>query len=629
MAKFKELYKYLLVFAVAVAQYWNTAGYDYAWDDAIVLTENTRVQKGWKDIPELFKNIKSNETEYRYGYRPIALLSFATDVQFFGMNPKAAHKTNILLYGLLCALILYFLNSQFPNNGWPNVIITILFAVHPLHSEVVANIKSRDEILAMIFGLGGLLAYRNSMLKTKWFWYLLSASLMILAFWSKESAITFVGVAFLLAWYSLKQIEWKAFLRKMMPVVALLVVLVCIRVFVYSDVFFQNNDLLLRAKGMFHQDGFVGNPLFAATWSERIATAIFLVAYFAFRMVSPLPLVHDYSYNQFPVMNWGNYEVWLSGMIFMLMLVAMVIGLRKRSELGFGIAFFLITTSIYLHLAQIAPDIFGERFTFVPSLGIGIALLSLYRLNFRKMMLNFLLVMAIFPLSAITWKRNLAWKDNDTLLKTDLPNLTNCVRANYNYALFLHRQYYTLPKNEQAEASLLVLHYYEHTMALTDRLFNVYLDLGGAYMEFGRPEKAKVLFEKAIVQYPDLSAPYVQMGKYYMSFKDWNAAIPYFEKALHNGAMNSDYHYLLAICQFNTLQHEKAIETLLDGEKLGVSSSAYHSLIARLFKNRLMYGEAKDALERGLKLYPNDPGLSKDLILIDSELKTQRAEVSS
>ena len=56
---------YLLVFAVALIQYANTAEHGYAWDDAIVLTENSRVQKGLTDIPELFANIKTHKIENR------------------------------------------------------------------------------------------------------------------------------------------------------------------------------------------------------------------------------------------------------------------------------------------------------------------------------------------------------------------------------------------------------------------------------------------------------------------------------------------------------------------------------------------------------------------------------------
>ncbi|MCF8276210.1 MAG: tetratricopeptide repeat protein [Flavobacteriales bacterium] len=610
--------KLLVVFLLAVLQYSNTAEHDYAWDDAIVLTENTRVQNGLKDIPELFENIKSNETQNRYGYRPISLLSFATDVQLFGMNPAASHRMNMFYYGILCALVFFFLHSFFPQFQWGNVLITILFVAHPIHTEVVANIKSRDEILAMIFGLSGLLVYRKALLEKKQILFWASGILVLLGFLSKESAITFCGIAFILPWFVVHTDDKKEYLKKCVPAIVILLVLLASRMFVYSDVFFQSNDFLLYQKGVFHQDGFVGNPLFGASFSERIATAIFLLGYFVYRLVMPLPLLHDYSYNQFPIMHWGDYRVWLSLIVLIGIVAGIVHGFRKRSELGFGLTFFLVTASIYLHLVQIAPDIFAERFIFVPSLGIGIALLSMYRLKVKPVFISIVFGLAVIPLSAATWKRNLAWKDNDTLLKTDLPNLKNCVRANYNYALLLHRHYYELPYAKQTQASAELLHYYEHTFELTDRLFNVYMDLGAAYMEFGFPDKAKVVFEKALVKYPNLSPPFVQMGKYYMSFDKYDEATPYFEKALENGAKNSDFHYLLAICEFNTSKQDKAIETMLEGEKLGVSSSAYHSLIARLYLKLDQKEKAKAALERGLILYPHDQGLKNELIRIQT-----------
>jgi tetratricopeptide (TPR) repeat protein len=103
------------------------------------------------------------------------------------------------------------------------------------------------------------------------------------------------------------------------------------------------------------------------------------------------------------------------------------------------------------------------------------------------------------------------------------------------------------------------------------------------------------------------------MGRYYLSFSEYGKAIPYFEKALVNGDQNSDYHYYLAICLFNTKKQEEAISVLLKGEKVGVASSAYHLLIARLHSALGEKDNAIDALNRGLALYPIDRELKRNL----------------
>lgn len=613
MKKYEVAIQYILVFLIAVVQYSNTANHEYAWDDAIVVVQNQRVQKGLSDIPELFQNIKTNETANRYGYRPLALLSFATDIELFEMKPGPAHKVSILLYGLLCMLVLLFIRKMFPEVGWAAFWVALLFAVHPLHSEVIANIKSRDEVLALIFGLSSLLVYRSALQRQTVWLFLPSAFLMILAFLSKESAVTLCGVAAILPWFVAGSNNISERIANAVPAVLFVMIFLGIRAYVYSYDFFQTNDFELAQKGLFHEDGFIGNPLFGATFSELVATAFYLCAYFVYRFINPYPLVHDYSYNQFSVMDWSMPIVWVSLVFALVLIFVSIQGILKQRPYGFGLGFFLITASVYFHLVEIAPDIFAERFVFVPSLGLCMAMVPLFGLQKFGKHFPKIIVAVVLVFFGYTWTRNKAWKNNDTLLETDLPKLKNCVRANYNYALQLHRQYYSLPEFERPVASLKVLKYYERTYQLTDRLFNVYMDLGAAYMEFGYPDKGREVFEKAIEKYPDLSMPYVQMGKYYMSYQRFDEAIPYFRSALELGSQNSDFHYLLAICLFNEEAYGEAIETLEEGEKLGVSSSAYYDLMGRLYAALSKYDEAIFALEKGLQRYPNDLGLQQRL----------------
>ncbi|MGB1317804.1 MAG: ArnT family glycosyltransferase, partial [Flavobacteriales bacterium] len=439
-----------MIVVLVIAQYANTANHDYAWDDAIVLTENTRVQKGLSDIPELFENIKTSETQNRYGYRPISLLSFATDVQLFGMNPKAAHRMSIAMYALLCMAIFAFLNIFFPSQGWRNFLITALFVVHPLHTEVVANIKSRDEILAMLFGILGLIAFYKSYKKDNVFFYLLSAVALSLSFLSKESGVVFVGVAVLIPWFysegGLRKFSWGTAALAIMAGMVLL----GIRAYVYSDWFFQSDDAVLATKGLFHQDGFVGNPLVDYSLSDRIGMAVYLVPFFIAKIFWSYPLLHDYSFNHLEVVTWTDWQVWIAIPFCAVLFGLTIWGLAKRKTYGFGLAFFFITSSVYLHLVQTAPDIFAERFLFAPSLGILICLLSLYQFVAKQRYINLALGLLLIPAFGYTFQRNAVWENNETLIKTDIEKLPNCARANYNVALMLHGEYYEAGGVEQS-----------------------------------------------------------------------------------------------------------------------------------------------------------------------------------
>ncbi|MCF8464390.1 MAG: tetratricopeptide repeat protein [Flavobacteriales bacterium] len=613
----KNWVPYLLIFTLAIAQYANTRNHDFAWDDVIVITENSRVQKGWSDIPELFENIKSGKTENRYGYRPISLLSFATDVEFFGVNSKASHRISILHYGILVVVVFFFLQTIFPNKKWFNFLVSVLFVVHPLHTEVVANVKSRDEVLAMSFGLAALVLFWNGLLKSSWINYTIAGACLVLAFLSKENAVVFCGVAGLLAWYRFSNISLKNWLKIGAPIAIFFAVLVAIRFFVYSGVYFQNDDFELYTKGIFLQDGFVGNPLFGieSNFLLKYWNIIFLNGLYLTKFLVPFPLVHDYGYNYLSVVGFTDLKAWLAVFVLIAMLLFLFKGLRERTIYGFGLAFYFMTASVYLHVGGLAPDIFAERFMFMPLLGLALVFVDiLLRIAGYMKKSEVVVVTVVLILSsgffAMSWNRNEAWKDNRTLLETDLSRLHDGARANYNYALLLHGLYYQSSKQEQLTMADSILKYYERTMKITDRLYPAYLDLGGAYMEFQKFDEAKKIFQKAIDKYPQISASYVQMGKYYMTHKEYDKAIPNFEKAIEMGAHGSDYYYFLAICEFNSENHQKAIEILNRGEAVDVNSGAYYALIVNLHMRLGETEKAQNALQRGLNRFPQSQDLN-------------------
>ena len=606
---------YLLVFIVAIAQYTNTRDHDFAWDDAIVITENSRVQKGWSDIPKLFENIKTSKTENRYGYRPISLLSFATDVEFFGLDSKASHRISMVYYAVLCILILFFLQTIFPQHKGQNFLITLLFVVHPMHTEVVANIKSRDEVLAMGFGLLAMLCVFRALKNESLLSYLSFIAFLVLAFLSKENAVVFCGVAMLLLWYRLPSIGKIQRVRYVGVVISSFLLIIGIRLFVYSNLFFQNTDRDLFKKGLSLQDVFVGNPLismqteFFLKWLNTIQLGLFHI----YKFIIPYPLVHDYGFNSLVLVSATSPWIYLAVFTAITLVLITLKALKNRTKLGFGVGFFFITASVYLHVVGVAPDIFGERFVFLSSLGLCIAVVDgsyglFHKMNTKYWMFGFWIIIAVV-FFAVSWNRNKAWKNNRTLLETDLPLLHNGARANYNYALLLHGLYYQLPEAEQATMPDSILKYYERVMEITDRLYPAYLDLGGAYMEFEKFDEAREVFQKAINRYPQISASYVQMGKYYMTFKEYEKATPYFENAIEKGSQGSDYYYYLAICQFNSKNYQQAIKVLYDGEQVGVSSVAYYTLMVNL---HLRLGENEkglQVLERGLNVFPNSEEL--------------------
>jgi len=159
----------IAIFLLAFGLYANTLGHKYALDDKIVITENQFTTQGFSGISDLlttdvFVGFYGKEKNLVTGkrYRPLSLVTFAIEWQLFGKNPFMSHLINLLLYALTGILLYTLMKMVLPDkldNPWyltTPMIIAALYIVHPLHTEVIANIKGRDEILSLLGSLGAL-----------------------------------------------------------------------------------------------------------------------------------------------------------------------------------------------------------------------------------------------------------------------------------------------------------------------------------------------------------------------------------------------------------------------------------------------------------------------------------------
>ena len=183
----------LIIFVVPFLLYISSAQYDYNLDDNLVTQNQPLTSQGISAIPEIFKsNYYSDNMGYSYEYRPMVLTSFAIEHQFFGDNPHVSHFINVLLYAFLCFLLYRCLRRFFKNTNYLfSFIIALVFALYPMHTEVVCSIKNRDELLSMIFGL---FAFRFAMLFAAGKSYkdlFFVALFFILALLSKKSVLIF------------------------------------------------------------------------------------------------------------------------------------------------------------------------------------------------------------------------------------------------------------------------------------------------------------------------------------------------------------------------------------------------------------------------------------------------------
>lgn len=610
MKKKRPLATYLVLFLVAFLLYANTIPHKYAWDDKIVIEKNPRVKKGIIGIPDLFVKYNSQFKYDKYGYRPITLTSFAIDYSLSDGNPSFSHFMNAFYYAVLCVLIFIFLSTLF--SGYHPafaLLVSFLFIVHPLHVEVVANIKSRDEIFGMLFSVLSFICFiryfenlPTGQAGKKISWLLYSILTYFLAFLSKENAITVLGIYPFLVWIKKIKISKKQILTSAITLLLLSVFSIIVYYFASHSTIGAEASI---GKGIYEENGILGNSFFHLSgFGRKLPNAIHILGLYLKNFLIPYPLVFYYGYNVIPVTGWGNMAVILSLLIHLFLFIVGIKYIKKRPEILFGFLFYAVTISIYTHLLKTLSDTMADRFLFVGSLGLCILLVGLVGLIFKinwteKIEMRFLhsckqpplasrndktvgesakfngVVLYAFIImglifSGLTISRNGVWKDDLTLVSHDLPFLENCSRVHYYYANLINTRMSkekTLNNNLQKKMKLetdMVKHY-QRSMEISDYAYLSYLELGTYYCRELKYDQGIHILQKGITLFPEAPELSFFLGQTYVLTNQNDLAVPLLEKSIKLSYNQATNYYFLALAYSRTNKYNKALKVVDDG----------------------------------------------------------------
>lgn len=428
--------QYLIIFTVSFLIYSNTLFFNYALDDGLIITDNKVTKKGISGLGEIFtKNafygvFGDDANKYLPGgrYRPLSQAMFAVEYQFFGLSPFIGHFINILIYSLLCLLLLKTLKIIFEKYGHVHwylslpFVATLLFACHPLHTEVVANIKGLDELLSLLGSLATLyfsLRYIKTEKTLNLLFIFISFTLAIL---SKENAATFLAIVPLTIFFTYK-VPAKKYILVMAPMIISLGVYFLLRI----------NALGLISNSQVTKE-LMNDPFLYATAIQKFATIFLTWGKYLLLVLFPHPLTHDYYPYQIPLVSFSDYRVILSLAIYAALGFYAIIKIWKKDIFAFAILFFFITFSVSSNLIFNIGTFMNERFMFVPLLGFTIVaayVINKY-LNKKYLLLTakIILIALISMYSIKTFSRNFAWKDSFTLFTTDVKTSVNSAKAN-------------------------------------------------------------------------------------------------------------------------------------------------------------------------------------------------------
>lgn len=529
-----------LIFIWAFLLYGNTVFNKFSIDDTLV-TKNEMVRQGFKAIPRIFTSYLIDENKnvggQRTDYRPIAKATFAVEYGLWGEKPGRSHLVSVLFYFIASLITFYVLRRLLINyNILFPVLITLLFMAHPVHTEVVASLKSRDEILAYLFGMAGMYSLLSYTYTHKYRYILLTGLLFILGCISKLSAGPFIGLYLLVLYFFSDLKPRKIFIA-------------CILVLVAGVAAYVIPRLLLPHT--FRTNFYFENALyFEKNLWIRLGTAMMSLLFYLRILIYPYPLLYYYGFNMIPLSSLFSPLALLTVLIYSALLIYAFANIRKKTFLSFAILWFMIGISMYSNILVPVVGVVAERFVFVASLGFVMAIVFLIFKIFKtepnsltieldsRIMIIGLVVVILIPYGILTFNRNRNWSTMMSLFSKDIPRLEKSAKANYQYAGFLIANVYNDPNflrygvSNQFLRETIKKHLH---ISLQDypKSYNTLNDLGTVYLFIEkRYDSALYYFQKTVNVDSSLTPGWINMGMAYRQLGQYPKAMECYQKVL-------------------------------------------------------------------------------------------------
>ena len=453
--------------ALAFLIFVNSFGNEWTLDDFPVVVNNP-------DIKSL-----ENFLQDQYQGRPIRELSFMIDHYFYGLNPAGYHIQNILWHGLNACLILVLVTRLFGNKSTA-LLAALIFLIHPIQVEVVANISNRKDSISLALSLLSFLAYIKAFdyKKKNFLWLTAAFSLLAVACLAKQNAIGLLIVFFA---YELAYIKAEQrFLSKNKYLCLSIFLTAIFIIFIWYSFFEGGQTYHLKMSAVMAKMGL--------SFSGRSTTPYYLMSlksltFMYGKILFPFNFAPEYTFSA--PKGWGDGWV-ITALVLLGLYMKLLWTSYFRSPLMFlALAWIL---AFWLPASNLLPYSYfaADRYLYAPMAGLSIclSLIIIKIIRHRNPLYINLIFILILSLSALTWKQNIVWES-----KLNLWGKAVAVNP-------------------------------ESTTALNN--------LGVIYMERGETDKAISLFQRAAANFNN-PMPYFLLGKAYEEKGELSRAFGYYK----------------------------------------------------------------------------------------------------
>ncbi|XP_038636329.1 protein O-mannosyl-transferase TMTC3 [Scyliorhinus canicula] len=643
--RWKEI---VLLTGVVAVCYWNSTSCGFVFDDVSAILDNKDLHPS-TPLKNLFRNdfwgTPMTEERSHKSYRPLTVLTFRLNYLFSELNSAFYHLLNLVLHAVVC--VIYLKVCQLFLDRKSSLIASLLFAVHPIHTEAVTGVVGRAELLSSIFFLAAFLSYTKSKGPNNsivWAPIVVTVILVAVATLCKEQGITVIGICFVyeifvaqgftlhvLGEIVVHLVQGKGILPPwvLQTLIKLIFLMLSTLLLVIVRVQVIQSQLPVFTR--------FDNPAAVSLSPVRQLTFNYLLPLNGWLLLNPSELCCDWTMGTIPLVE-SVLDIRNLATVTFYSLIALLIyySLRYPGEssqvvimaLSFMVLPFIPASNLFFPVGFVV----AERVLYVPSMGFCLLVAHGWRKitetrNLKKLSWIGLTILLVTHTSKTIY-RNWDWESEYTLFMSGLKvnknnaklwnNVGHALENEHNYGKALKyfiqatrvqpddigahmnvgRTYKNLNKTKEAEDAYMlakslmpqVIPGKKYAARVAPNHLNVYINLANLIRgNESRLEEADQLYRQAISMRPDFKQAYINRGELLLKMDRPLEARDAYIRALELDKTNADLWYNLAIVYIELKDPSEALKHF--NQALEISSS--HKLA--LFNSGLLMQESGEA----------------------------------